>query len=105
MIVMASAVILIVLLPLMLHAKMLMLLGCFLLGFVALGWYSLFITCVTEQSNPHYVGLTVSAALTLNQFFIVIAPSLFGFIVTFFKLSIGIGHCSDICRSRCDELI
>lgn len=85
MIVMASAVILIVLLPLMLHAKMLMPLGCFLLGFVALGWYSLFIACVTEQSNPHYVGLTVSAALTLNQFFIVIAPSLFGFIVTFFS--------------------
>lgn len=85
MIVMASAVILIVLLPLMLHAKMLMLLGCFLLGFVALGWYSLYIACVTEQSNPHYVGLTVSAALTLNQFFIVIAPSLFGFMVTFFS--------------------
>jgi len=84
MIVMASAVILIVLLPLMLHAKMLMLLGCFLLGFVALGWYSLFIACVTERSNPHYVGLTVSAALTLNQLFIVIAPSLFGFMVTFF---------------------
>ncbi|MEY9972033.1 MFS family permease [Lysinibacillus sp. RC46] len=84
MIVMASAVILIVILPLMLHAKMLMLLGCFLLGFVALGWYSLFIACVTEQSNPQYVGLTVSAALTLNQLFIVIAPSLFGFMVTFF---------------------
>lgn len=106
MIVMASAVILIVLLPLMLHAEMLMLLGCFLLGFVALGWYSLYIACVTEQSNPHYVGLTVSAALTLNQFFIVIAPSLFGFMVTFFfKLSIGIGHCSNFCRSRCNELI
>ncbi|MFJ8102000.1 MFS transporter [Lysinibacillus sp. NPDC096212] len=85
MIVMASAVILIVILPLMLHAKMLMLLGCFLLGFVALGWYSLFIACVTEQSNPQYVGLTVSAALTLNQLFIVIAPSLFGFMVTFFS--------------------
>ncbi|MFJ7915592.1 MULTISPECIES: MFS transporter [unclassified Lysinibacillus] len=85
MIVMTSAVILIVLLPLMLHAKLLMLLGCFLLGFVALGWYSLFIACVTEQSNPHYVGLTVSAALTLNQFFIVIAPSLYGLMVTTFS--------------------
>ncbi|MFJ8089194.1 MFS transporter [Lysinibacillus sp. NPDC095746] len=85
MIVMASAVILIIILPLMLHAKMLMLLCCFILGFVALGWYSLFIACVTEQSNPHYVGLTVSAALTLNQLFIVIAPSLFGFMVTFFS--------------------
>ncbi|MEY9979183.1 MFS family permease [Lysinibacillus sp. RC79] len=85
MIVMASTVILTVILPLMLHAKMLMLLCCFLLGFVALGWYSLFIACVTEQSHPHYVGLTVSAALTLNQFFIVIAPSLYGLMVTTFS--------------------
>ncbi len=85
LIVMASAVILTVILPLMLHAKMFMLLCCFLLGFVALGWYSLFIACVTEQSNPHYVGLTVSAALTLNQFIIVIAPALYGFIVTIFS--------------------
>ncbi|MFB7157669.1 MFS transporter [Lysinibacillus sp. NPDC056232] len=84
-IVMVSAVILTVILPFMLHAKILMLVCCFLLGFVALGWYSLFIACVTEQSNPQYVGLTVSAALTLNQFFIVIAPSLFGFMVTFFS--------------------
>ncbi|MFJ7732972.1 MFS transporter [Lysinibacillus sp. NPDC097231] len=81
-IVMASAVILTVMLPFMLHAKMLMLLFCFCLGFIALGWYSLFIACVTEQSNPHYVGLTVSAALTLNQLFIVIAPSLYGLMVT-----------------------
>jgi len=85
MIVMASAVILTVILPFMIHAKMLMLLFSFILGFVALGWYSLFIACVTEQSNPQYVGLTVSAALTLNQFFIVIAPTLFGFMVTFFS--------------------
>ncbi|MEB2301213.1 MFS transporter [Lysinibacillus xylanilyticus] len=85
MIVMASAVILTVILPFMIYAKMLMLLFSFILGFVALGWYSLFIACVTEQSNPQYVGLTVSAALTLNQFFIVIAPTLFGFMVTFFS--------------------
>ncbi|KOP80150.1 MFS transporter [Lysinibacillus sp. FJAT-14745] len=85
MIVMVSAVILTVILPLMLHAKMLMLVCCFLLGFVALGWYSLFIACVTEQSNPLYVGLTVSAALTLNQFFIVIAPSLYGLMVATFS--------------------
>ncbi|MGE7674521.1 MFS transporter [Lysinibacillus sp. NPDC094403] len=84
-IVMASAVILTIILPLLLHAKMLMLLFCFLLGFVTLGWYSLFIACVTEQSNPHYVGLTVSAALTLNQLFIVIAPSLYGLMVTTFS--------------------
>lgn len=83
--VMASAVILTVLLPFILQEKILMLLFCFLLGFVALGWYSLFIACVTERSNPHYVALTVSAALTLNQLFIVIAPSLFGFMVTVFS--------------------
>ncbi|MFJ7886747.1 MFS transporter [Lysinibacillus xylanilyticus] len=85
MIVMVSAVILTVILPLMLQAQVLMLFCCFLLGFVALGWYSLFIACVTEQSHPHYVGLTVSAALTLNQFFIVIAPSLYGYMVTVFS--------------------
>jgi len=83
--VMASAVILTVLLPFILQEKILMLLFCFLLGFVALGWYSLYIACVTERSNPHYVALTVSAALTLNQLFIVIAPSLFGFMVTVFS--------------------
>ncbi|WP_075807351.1 MFS transporter [Lysinibacillus sp. FJAT-14222] len=85
MMVMAGAVILTVILPLMLHVEILMLLFCFVLGFVALGWYSLFIACVTEQSNPNYVGLTVSAALTLNQLFIVIAPTLFGFMVTIFS--------------------
>ncbi|MFF2176502.1 MFS transporter [Lysinibacillus sp. NPDC058147] len=84
-IVMASAAILTVILPFMLHVKILMLLCCFILGFVGLGWYSLYIACVTEQSNPNYVGLTVSAALTLNQFFIVIAPSLYGFMVTTFS--------------------
>ncbi|MCL1699523.1 MFS transporter [Lysinibacillus sp. Bpr_S20] len=84
-IVMVCAVVLTVLVPFMLQAKMLMLLCCFLLGFVALGWYSLFIACVTEQSNPNYIGLTVSAALTLNQLFIVIAPSLFGLMVTAFS--------------------
>ena len=83
--VMASAVIFTVLLPFILQEKILMLLFCFLLGFVALGWYSLYIACVTERSNPHYVALTVSAALTLNQLFIVIAPSLFGFMVTVFS--------------------
>lgn len=83
--VMASAVIFTVLLPFILQEKNLMPLFCFVLGFVALGWYSLYIACVTERSNPHYVGLTVSAALTLNQLFIVIAPSLFGLMVTVFS--------------------
>lgn len=69
-------------LPLILHVRLVMLPFCFLLGFVALGWYSLFIACVTEQSDPHFVGLTVSAALTFNQLFIVIAPTLFGFMVS-----------------------
>ncbi len=80
--VMLSTVIFAISLPLILHFKNLMIIYCFLFGFIALGWYSLFITCVTEKSNPHYVGLTVSAALTINQLFIVIAPSLYGFMVT-----------------------
>jgi len=80
--VMLSTVIFAISLPLILHFKNFMIIYCFLFGFIALGWYSLFITCVTEKSNPHYVGLTVSAALTINQLFIVIAPSLYGFMVT-----------------------
>ncbi|OMC84529.1 MFS transporter [Viridibacillus sp. FSL H7-0596] len=80
-IVMVVTVVLTVILPLVINAKLVMLLFCFLLGFVAIGWYSLFIACITEQSDPRYIGLTVSSALTLNQVFIVIAPSLFGLIV------------------------
>ncbi|MFB6802991.1 MFS transporter [Peribacillus butanolivorans] len=83
LIVMVFTVILTLMLPLIIHVeiKILMLLFCFLLGFVAIGWYSIFIACVTEQSDPRYIGLTVSSALTLNQLFIVIAPSLFGLVV------------------------
>jgi len=80
-IVMVVTVVLTVILPLVINAKLVMLLFCFLLGFVAIGWYSLFIACITEQSDPRYIGLTVSSALTLNQVFIVIAPSLFGLVV------------------------
>ncbi|WP_179234721.1 MFS transporter [Heyndrickxia coagulans] len=58
---------------------------CFLLGFLGMGWFSLFIVLVSEKSNPHFIGLTVSFALTLNQFFIVISPALFGILVDYFK--------------------
>lgn len=81
LIVMVVTVVLTVMLPMIMHAKLVMLPFCFLLGFVSIGWYSLFIACVTEQSDPRFIGLTVSSALTLNQLFIVIAPSLFGLIV------------------------
>ncbi|MFD6441802.1 MFS transporter [Peribacillus sp. NPDC060186] len=83
LIVMVVTVIFTVMLPLIIQIenKKFMLPFCFLLGFVAIGWYSIFITCVTEQSDLRYVGLTVSSALTLNQLFIVIAPTLFGLIV------------------------
>ncbi len=80
-IVMVCTVIFTIMLPFVMQLEMLMHFFCFLLGFVAIGWYSLFIACVTEQSNPGYVGLTVSAALTLNQIFIVIAPTFYGFMV------------------------
>ncbi|HDR7353287.1 TPA: MFS transporter [Bacillus wiedmannii] len=83
LIVMVVTVIFTVILPLIIHIenKIFMLLFCFLLGVVAIGWYSIFIACVTEQSDPGYIGLTVSSALTLNQLFIVIAPTLFGLLV------------------------
>ncbi|KFN02348.1 MFS transporter [Bacillus clarus] len=52
-----------------------------LLGFFAIGWFSLFMTEITEKANEEVVGLTVSFALTLNQVAIMIAPTFFGYIV------------------------
>ncbi|WP_347723130.1 MFS transporter [Lysinibacillus capsici] len=72
-------------LPFVIHSKGLMILFCSLFGFLALGWYSIYITCVTEQSDSQAVGLTVSAALTINQFFIVLAPTVYGLLVTVFS--------------------
>ncbi|MGG2015653.1 MFS transporter [Bacillus sp. S10(2024)] len=56
---------------------------CFFLGFFAIGWFSLFIILVSEKSDPQFIGLTVSFALTLNQFAIVLAPALFGILVDY----------------------
>lgn len=72
-------------LPFVIRSKGLMILFCSLFGFLALGWYSIYITCVTEQSDSQAVGLTVSAALTINQFFIVLAPTVYGLLVTVFS--------------------
>lgn len=52
-----------------------------LLGFFAIGWFSLFITEVAESASEESVGMTVSFALTLNQIAIIAAPALFGYIV------------------------
>lgn len=52
-----------------------------LLGFFAIGWFSLFMVEVAESANEESVGLTVSFALTLNQIAIIFAPALFGYIV------------------------
>lgn len=57
---------------------------CFILGFLGIGWFSLFIVLISEKSNPNFIGLTVSFALTLNQIFIVVSPSLFGLLVDYF---------------------
>lgn len=51
------------------------------LGFFGIGWYSLFIIEVAEKSSEDSVGVTVSFALTLNQFAIILAPPIFGLIV------------------------
>ncbi|MGG2091484.1 MFS transporter [Bacillus sp. S13(2024)] len=56
---------------------------CFFLGFFAIGWFSLFIILVSEKSDPQFIGLTISFALTLNQFAIVLAPALFGILVDY----------------------
>lgn len=54
---------------------------CFFFGFLGIGWYSLFIVMIAEKSDKNFIGLTVSFALTINQFFIVASPALFGLLV------------------------
>ena len=83
--VMVATFIMIGCLPFVMSAKSLMIIFCSILGFFALGWYSLYIACVTEQSDSQSVGLTVSAALTINQFFIVLAPTCYGLLVALFS--------------------
>ena len=58
---------------------------CFVLGFLGVGWYSLFIVLMSEKADKEFIGLTVSFGLTLNQIFIVLAPSLFGLLVDYFN--------------------
>ncbi|WP_155590873.1 MFS transporter [Lysinibacillus cavernae] len=83
--VMVATFIMIGCMPFVLHDTSFMRIFCCVLGFLALGWYSLYITCVTEQSDPQAVGLTVSAALTINQIFIVLAPTIYGLLVAIFS--------------------
>lgn len=58
---------------------------CFSLGFFAIGWFSLFIVLIAEKADDRFIGLTVSIALTLNQFAIVLAPIWFGLLVDGFR--------------------
>lgn len=58
---------------------------CFILGFLGVGWYSLFIVLMSEKADKEFIGLTVSFGLTLNQIFIVLAPSLFGLSADYFN--------------------
>ncbi|WP_241154299.1 MFS transporter [Staphylospora marina] len=51
------------------------------LGFFGIGWFSLFLLAVAEHAPPQAEGLMVSYALTLNQAAIILAPTIFGFIV------------------------
>lgn len=72
----------IVVFPLMIHqAFWLFSSYSFILGFFAFGWYSLYIISISEQADKHIIGLTISTALTINQFFIIAAPALFGLFV------------------------
>lgn len=52
-----------------------------LLGFFAIGWFSLFMVEVAESASEESVGMTVGFALTLNQIAIIFMPALFGYIV------------------------
>ncbi|MCM3303745.1 MFS transporter [Priestia megaterium] len=58
---------------------------CFSLGFFAIGWFSLFIVLIAEKADNRFIGLTVSIALTLNQFAIVLAPIWFGLLVDWLR--------------------
>lgn len=40
---------------------------------------------MSEKADKDLIGLTVSFGLTLNQIFIVLAPSLFGLLVDYFN--------------------
>ncbi|MFP7486786.1 MFS transporter [Priestia filamentosa] len=57
---------------------------CFFVGFLGIGWFSLFIVLVSEKASSHFISLTVSFALTLNQLAIVLSPMIFGLSVDFF---------------------
>lgn len=71
-------------LPFVIHSQSLMIIFAVCLVFST--WLVLiYITCVTEQSDSQAVGLTVSAALTINQFFIVLAPTVYGLLVAVFS--------------------
>ncbi|MBE7147602.1 MFS transporter [Bacillus mycoides] len=52
-----------------------------MLGFFAIGWFSLFMVEVAESASEESVGMTVGFALTLNQIAIIFMPALFGYIV------------------------
>jgi MFS family permease len=76
---------------------------CFSLGFFAIGWFSLFIVLIAEKADDRFIGLTVSIALTLNQFAIVLAPVWFGLLVDWlqsyalaFSTSAGLIACGGI---------
>jgi MFS family permease len=62
---------------------------CMLLGFFGIGWFSTFLVAVAEHSPRNAEGLMVSFALTLNQVAIVLAPSVFGFIVDQWSFTIA----------------
>lgn len=72
----------IIVFPLMIHQALWLFSSySFILGFFAFGWYSLYIVSISEQADKHIIGLTISTALTINQFFIIAAPALFGLFV------------------------
>lgn len=59
------------------------------LGFFGIGWFSSFLLAVAENAPPQADGLMVSYSLTLNQVAIILAPTIFGFIVDLQSYSIA----------------
>jgi sugar phosphate permease len=50
------------------------------IGFIGIGWYSLFLVEVAERADSSSVGMTVSFALTVNQAAVITAPAGFGWL-------------------------
>jgi predicted MFS family arabinose efflux permease len=77
MIAVAAGIVILMLIPAETPEFALALLAAWL-GFFGLGWYGPWVAYLAEESPPDKTGLTLGAAMALNQFGIMAAPPLLG---------------------------